>query len=156
MKLKIMHENNSKILRSEGYAWEAIEKQEYKSSGSGFQGIHRYSLLGSETQELNFHTRYFEIRAGGYSSLEMHRHPHTVVILRGHGCVILDNELHQLHLHDVVFVAPETIHQFHADQNDVLGFLCIVDRYRDKPVIPDQDIITDRITNPEVLKKIRV
>ena len=36
---------------------------------------------------------------------------------------------------DVIYIAPETVHQFHADKGDHLGFICVVDRYRDKPVI---------------------
>jgi quercetin dioxygenase-like cupin family protein len=156
MKLKTMSEGKSRILKSGNFNWKKVEKQVYKTSGSGFQGIHRYSLLGDDIPELNFHTRYFEIRPGGFSSLEMHRHPHSVVVIRGSGSVILDNELHHLDLHDVVFIASDTIHQFFADQQHELGFLCMVDRYRDKPVVPDQEMIQKRIKNPEVLKKIRV
>jgi quercetin dioxygenase-like cupin family protein len=151
-----MDERKSKIIKSDHFSWDEVEKQQYKTSDTGFRHVHRYSLLGHEIPDLNFHTRYFEIQPDGYSSLEMHRHPHSVVIIRGSGSVILDDELHKLKLHDVVFVAPGTIHQFFADQKMELGFLCMVDRYRDKPVVPDQKLIRERIKNPDVLQKIRV
>lgn len=147
--------NRSRVIKAEGFSWEGVERKEYKTGTTNFKDIHRFSLLGDETEELNFHSRYFEINRGGYSSLEQHRHPHSVVIIRGKGSLILDNDIHDLGLHDVIFISPETIHQFHADKDEPLGFLCIVDRYRDKPSIPDDETIQNRITNRNVLQKIR-
>jgi quercetin dioxygenase-like cupin family protein len=148
-------EPRSKVIKADGFSWQGVEKKLYKTDSDNFRDIHRYSLLGAEYQELNFQTRYFEIQPGGYSSLELHRHPHSVVIIRGCGTLVLENELHSLGLNDVVFIAPETIHQFHADRGEPLGFLCMVDRYRDKPVIPDDETIRSRITSKAVLDKIR-
>lgn len=149
--------NNSRVIKSKNYQWTGIEKFAYKTDGSLFKDISRYSLLGEgETeQELNFQTRYFEIEPDGYSSLEYHRHPHSVIILRGKGSLVLGNELHSIHQHDLIFIAPETLHQFHADENDYLGFICIVDRYRDKPTVPNKEYLSTHISNPEVLSKIK-
>ena len=147
--------NKSKVIKANGFEWEGVDRKEYKTGTSNFKDIHRYSLLGDETEELNFHSRYFEIKSGGYSSLEKHRHPHSVVIIRGSGSLILDNDIYNLSLHDVVFISPKTIHQFHADKGEPLGFLCMVDRYRDKPVIPDDKTIAESITNKKVVEKIR-
>lgn len=148
-------ENNSKVIKAADYSWNGVERKQYKTDSNNFKDIHRYSLLGKEIKELNFQTRYFEIQPGGYSSLELHRHPHSVVIIRGSGSLVLENELHNLNLHDVVYIAPETIHQFHADNNEPLGFICIVDRYRDKPMIPDNTTIEKRIHSKKVLYKIQ-
>jgi len=146
---------NSKVIKSDHFTWKGIEKKEYKTDTALFKDVHRYSLLGDEIPELNLHTRYFEVQTGGYSSLEMHRHPHSVVIIRGSGSVVLNNSVSEIGLHDVIYVAPNTIHQFHADNNEPLGFLCMVDRYRDKPVVPDDEQIQEQISSDEVLKKIR-
>ena len=145
----------SKTIKSDNYSWEGVEKKEYKTDSDLYKNVHRFSLLGDEISELNMHTRYFEVQNGGHSSLEMHRHPHSVVIIRGSGTVILGNSIHELSLHDVVYVAPNTIHQFHADNDEPLGFLCMVDRYRDKPVVPDDETINKLILNSDVLEKIR-
>lgn len=145
----------SKVIQSDNYHWKDIEKMEYKTDTQNFRDIHRYTLLGSEIQELNSETRYFEIKPDGYSSLEKHRHPHSVVIIRGSGTVILGNEIVPITMHDVVYVAPGTIHQFHADRGEELGFICIVDRHRDRPVIPDENTIHKEITSQEVLNKIK-
>ena len=147
--------SNSKIIKSTEQGWDGVEPKKYKTEGSNFKSISRYSLLDGETSELNSHTRYFEIEPDGYSSLEMHRHPHSVVVLKGSGSVILDDQISVISTHDVIYIAPETIHQFQADRGELLGFLCIVDRYRDKPVVPSDDFIQANIHSEKVLKKIR-
>ncbi|MDZ7755578.1 cupin domain-containing protein [Rhodohalobacter sp.] len=147
--------SSSKIIKSADQGWNGVEPKKYKTEGSNFKSISRYSLLDDETSELNSHTRYFEIEPDGYSSLEMHRHPHSVVVLKGSGSVILDDQISEIDTHDVIYIAPEAIHQFQADRGEILGFLCIVDRYRDKPVIPSDDFIHANIKSEKVLKKIR-
>ena len=139
--------NNSRVIKSDGFTWEGVEKKDYKTETTNFKDISRFSLLGEgpDDHELNMQTRYFEIKPGGYSSLEFHRHPHSVVIIRGKGSVVLNNTVTSISVNDVVFISPETVHQFHADKNDYLGFICIVDRYRDKPAIPDEDVISEKV-----------
>lgn len=150
--------NRSKILHCFDYHWDGVETKQYKTSGSNFKDISRYSLLGEaeDEWELNMQTRYFEIQPGGYSSLEYHRHPHSVVIIRGKGSMILGDEVHDLGLHDVVFISPETLHQFHADKGEPLGFICIVDRYRDKPGVPTEKQLDDWLGDCEARKKCRI
>ncbi|MEX2462919.1 MAG: cupin domain-containing protein [Balneolaceae bacterium] len=150
-----MMNNRSKVIKSDQSHWQGVEKKVYKTDTDNFKDIHRFTLLGEEIQELNFQTRYFEIGPGGYSSLEKHRHPHSVIIIRGSGSVILDNDLIPIQTHDVVYIAPQTIHQFHADGSEELGFICIVDRHRDRPAIPDDETIRRVITSPDVLNKIK-
>lgn len=149
--------NKSKVIKSTNYEWASVDRKDYKDDMTSYKGVHRYSLLGEKDDEqaLNFQTRYFEVEAGGYTSFEYHRHPHSVVIIRGSGTVILGNELHALSLHDVVFVAPDTLHQFHADKGDPLGFICVVDRYRDRPKLPDGAKIKEKISSEEVREKVR-
>jgi quercetin dioxygenase-like cupin family protein len=151
--------NRSKVIHNEGYHWDGVEKKLYKTDTTNFRGVTRYSLLGEadDEWELNMQTRYFEVEAGGYTSLEFHRHPHSVLIIRGSGSVVLGNEVHTLGLHDVVFISPETIHQFHADRGEALGFICIVDRYRDKPMVPTSEMVTRVMEGAvEAGKKIRL
>lgn len=149
--------NRSKVLKCSDYSWETVERRDYKTDTNNFKEVHRYSLLGEreDEQDLNFQTRYFEIQSGGYSSLEYHRHPHSVVIIRGSGSVILGDEVQSINLHDVVHITPETLHQFHADNNEPLGFICIVDRYRDRPALPDDAYLEQKVHDPETLKKIK-
>ena len=147
----------SKVIKCENYEWKGVERKDYKSDTTCYQGVHRYSLLGEgeDEHQLNFQTRYFEVSEGGHTSLEYHRHPHSVVIIKGSGSMILGDETHNLDMHDVVFISPETLHQFHADKGETLGFICIVDRYRDKPTLPDEEYLTSQIQNPEVKEKLK-
>ncbi|MDZ7680759.1 MAG: cupin domain-containing protein [Fodinibius sp.] len=150
-------DNNSKVISCSDYEWESVPRKEYKDDNSCYKGVHRYALLGeqSDEQALTFQTRYFEVEPGGYTSFEYHRHPHSVVIIRGSGTVILGNNIHELSLHDVVYISPHTLHQFHADRGDPLGFLCTVDRYRDRPTLPDAEEIQQKVQSSEVLDKIK-
>lgn len=149
--------NNSKVIKSSDYQWDSVHRKEYKDDTSCYKGVHRYSLLGEQDdeQQLNFQTRYFEVDTGGYTTFEYHRHPHSVVVIRGSGTIILGDSLHDIGLHDVIFIAPNTLHQFHADQGEPLGFLCVVDRYRDRPTLPDDKEIDEVITSDKVREKIR-
>lgn len=126
----------SKVLKSEQYRWESVALREYKREEARSRGTTRQTLLGEGEGEepLNFLTRYFEIEPGGNSSLERHEHPHAVVVLRGAGRVQLGRKSHAIEPHDCVFVSPGTAHQFRAAKNEPLGFLCVVDRLRDRPV----------------------
>ncbi|MCC5927568.1 MAG: cupin domain-containing protein [Bacteroidetes bacterium] len=151
--------NNSRVISCVDYNWEDVEKKDYKTDTTNFKDISRFSLLGEDDRdyELNMQTRYFEIKPGGYSSLEFHRHPHSVVIIRGKGTVILNDRITDIGLHDVVFISPETVHQFQADKGEYLGFICIVDRYRDKPAIPDEATIDKYVgSDTAARKKIRL
>lgn len=149
--------NRSKVIKSSNYQWDSVSRKEYKDDSNCYKGVHRYSLLGQsdDEQALNFQTRYFEVESGGYTSFEYHRHPHSVIVIRGSGTVILGDELHEVSPHDVVFIAPNILHQFHADRGAPLGFICVVDRYRDRPTLPDDDEIAKRISSDSVQKKIK-
>jgi quercetin dioxygenase-like cupin family protein len=150
--------NNSKIIRADGFSWDGVERKQYKTDGTVFRDIERYSLLGEgeNEHELNCQTRYFEIKPGGYSSPEYHRHPHSVVIIRGRGSMVLGDEVHELNLNDVVYISPETLHQFHADRGEPLGFLCVVDRYRDKPAVPTNEQLDAWLKGSPARDKIRI
>ena len=131
-------EAGSKVIRGvgvRGFRWEGVPERRYKEEDGTFRGVFRQTLLGEGEGEgaLAFLTRYFEIAPGGFSTLERHGHPHAVVVLSGRGHVVLGKETISLAPHDCVYVAPETPHQFRADLGEPLGFLCIVDRDRDRP-----------------------
>ncbi len=147
----------AKIVRAKDYRWD-VPVKDYKTDGTGFLDIHRQTLLGEDAGEerLNFVTRYFEIQPGGYSSLEHHEHPHSVVIIRGAGEVVLEDRVESIGLHDCVYIAPHQWHQFHATTDEPLGFLCIVDRDRDRPQVPTEEEVEELRKNPALARRIRV
>ncbi|MDQ1349314.1 MAG: S-methyl-thioxylulose 5-phosphate methylthiotransferase [Acidobacteriota bacterium] len=125
----------SKVLAARDYRW-PVALRPYKDGGELYREVTRQTLLGEGEGEeaLTFVTRYFEIAPGGFSTLEHHAHPHSVVILRGRGSVQLGERRFAVAAADCVYVAPHEVHQFHADRGEPLGFLCVVDRDRDRPV----------------------
>ncbi|MCO6442409.1 MAG: cupin domain-containing protein [Nitrococcus mobilis] len=150
--------DKSKVVRAKGYRWQGVPLREYKAEGSHFQAITRQSLLGegADEQAINFLTRYFELQPGGYSTLEHHQHPHTVVVLRGSGEVILGNRVEAIDRHDCIYIAPGAFHQFHASRGEPLGFLCIVDRHRDRPALPTQDELEQLRRNDRIRQRMRI
>jgi mannose-6-phosphate isomerase-like protein (cupin superfamily) len=127
--------DQSKVLRCRDYRWQGVELKAYKDEPAPYRDLTRQTLLGEGAGEeaLQFVTRYFEVQPGGYSTLELHQHPHAVIVLRGTGDVVLGDETHPITPFDCVYVAPQTKHQFRATGSEPLGFLCVVDRVRDRP-----------------------
>ncbi len=136
----------SRVIRSGAAGWAGVEPARYKDEAEGagcFLGATRHTLLGAAREgpgaALDFELRYFELAPGGYSSLERHAHPHAVVVLKGKGTVRLGDSVEPVAPFDVVYVAPHQVHRFSADGAESLGFLCIVDRDRDRPVAVDEE-----------------
>lgn len=119
-----------------GFRWEDVPLKHYKPVGNHFRDITRQVLFG-EAEALTSQLRYFEVAPDGHSTLERHAHVHAVFILRGRGRVLVGDAVHPVGAFDLVYVPPQTWHQFRADENEGLGFLCLVACDRDRPHRPD-------------------
>ena len=121
----------------EGYRWDDVACMPYKDDGAApFKDISRQVLFAEP--KLGCELRYFEMAAGGYSTLERHDHMHAVMILRGHGQCLVGDEVRPVKQFDLVTIPSMTWHQFRATDGEPLGFLCMVNALRDKPQLPDQ------------------
>lgn len=131
-----MSADRSKVIKHREGGWDGVDVGAYKDPDVRHRGMSRRVLVGdaADEQAASTVTRYFEVEAGGYSTLERHEHSHTVVVLKGSGSVILGDEIHALAPLDCIYVAPGTLHQFQADADTPLAFLCLVDRERDRGV----------------------
>jgi len=129
----------SKLVKYTNGDWSDVDERPYKDDSPLHRGVTRRELLGAGAGEdqLRFVVRYFEVAPGGYSTLERHEHTHAVMILRGSGTVVLGDRAHAIAPFDCVYVAPDTLHQFQAAKDEPLGFVCIVDRVRDRGVPAD-------------------
>ncbi len=125
------------VLRFEDYQWQGRKSEVYKTTSElPFQGIRRVELIGKSGEKCSFDLRYFEIDKNGYSSLEKHEHTHVIIGVRGSGEVIINNITHPIHANDIVYIKPMAEHQLKAGNDEVFGFYCIVDRFRDKAQAP--------------------
>jgi quercetin dioxygenase-like cupin family protein len=133
----------------EGYRWEGVAYLPYKEEGSApFRAISRQILFAEP--DLGCELRYFEMEPGGYSTLERHQHMHAVMILRGQGSCLLGDAVRRVKQHDLVTIPPWTWHQFRAAKDEPLGFICMVNRKRDKPELPSERDLAALRANPEI------
>jgi mannose-6-phosphate isomerase-like protein (cupin superfamily) len=136
------------------FRWDGIEVKPYKAEGTHFSGITR-QVLFTGGDGLGCELRYFEVAAGGWSSLERHHHAHAVMIVRGRARVLVGDRVLEARTHDLVRVPPLTWHQFQTWGDEPLGFLCVVNCDRDVPERPDAEALAALRLHPEVAAFIR-
>jgi mannose-6-phosphate isomerase-like protein (cupin superfamily) len=133
----------------EDYRWDGVAHLPYKEDGAAlFRAISRQVLFAEP--RLGCELRYFEMDAGGFSTLERHEHMHAVIILRGHGQCLLSEKVLQVKPFDLVTIPAWTWHQFRATEGEPLGFLCMVNAQRDKPQLPTADELKTLRRHPAV------
>ncbi len=129
-------------MEGDAFRWDDVDVKEYRKVGDFFRDINKQVFFDGE-HGLSCELRYFEVKPGGYSSLELHEHVHGVLILRGRGRVLAYSDrgshIQDIGEHDVVHVPPLTWHQFQAAEDEHLGFLCLVENERDRPRRPTDE-----------------
>jgi len=124
------------VRRHDGrFRWEGVDVLAYKQEGAApFRDVSRQVLF--DDPSLAAQLRYFEVAPGGWTTLERHEHVHNVMVIRGKGRCLVGEKAYDLAQNDLVSVPPMTWHQFHAGPDAPLGFLCLVNRERDRPQLP--------------------
>mgnify|MGYP001384074623 FL=1 len=124
------------VRRHDGaFHWEGVEVLAYKQDGTApFKDVTRQVLFDDASMATQL--RYFEVAPGGWTTLERHEHVHNVMVIRGRGRCLVGDEAWDLAENDLVSVPPMTWHQFRAAPDAPLGFLCLVNRERDRPQLP--------------------
>jgi S-methyl-1-thioxylulose 5-phosphate methylthiotransferase len=132
-----------------GNSWDEVTVLPYKEDGSApFRAIARQVLFSDPA--LGCELRYFAIEPGGFSTLERHEHAHAVVILRGRGHCLVGATVRPLQPYDLIGISAWTWHQFRAAKDEPLGFLCMVNRERDKAELPTEQDLAGLRTDPAV------
>jgi len=140
--------------KAKGYRWEGVEELPYKEDGRAlFKSITRQVLFADP--QLDGELRYFEMAAGGFSTLERHEHMHAVLILRGRGHCLVGEEVRAVEIRDLVTVPAMTWHQFRATRGEPLGFLCMVNSARDKPQLPSPEDLAKLERNAKIAAFLR-
>jgi quercetin dioxygenase-like cupin family protein len=143
------------FLEREGaYRWDGLPVKDYPAAGTQSRGMTKQVLFNPD-KDLCSELRYFEAEAGGHSALERHDHVHGVVILRGRGRVLLGDHVEEVAPFDTLYIPPRTWHQFYADADSPLGFLCLVNGDRDRPARPSEEDIAELKNNPGIAETIR-
>jgi quercetin dioxygenase-like cupin family protein len=92
----------------------------------GAEGCRVRWLVGVPDGAPNFAMRQFEVAPGGHTPRHAHPYEHEVFVLEGAGEVVEGDRVHPLGAGDVVFVAPNDVHQFRNTGAVPLRFLCLV------------------------------
>jgi quercetin dioxygenase-like cupin family protein len=83
-------------------------------------------LIGEGDKAPNFAMREFEVAPGGHTPRHMHDYEHEVFVLAGKGVVVDGERERPLAAGDVVFVAPNDVHQFRNTGSEPMRFLCLI------------------------------
>jgi mannose-6-phosphate isomerase-like protein (cupin superfamily) len=119
------------------FHWEGVDVLQYKQEGSApFKDVTRQVLFDDPSMATQL--RYFEVAPGGWTTLERHEHVHNVMVIRGRGRCLVGEKAFDLARNDLVSVPPLAWHQFRAAPDEPLGFLCLVNRERDRPQLPGE------------------
>ncbi len=136
------------------YRWDGVELLPYKEDGRAlFKSITRQVLFSDARMQGEL--RYFEMAAGGFSTLERHGHMHAVLILRGRGHCLVGREVRMVENRDLITVPPLTWHQFRATRGEPMGFLCMVNAVRDKPQLPGAEELAGLQADPVIAAFLR-
>ena len=133
------------------FRWDGVAHLPYKQDGSApFKDISRQVLF--QEPGMGCELRYFEMDAGGYSTLERHEHAHAVMILRGHGQCLLGDSVVAVQPFDLLTIPAWTWHQLRATEGEPMGFLCMVNQVRDRPQLPDAEELARLRANPAIAR----
>lgn len=92
----------------------------------GAEGCRVRWLVGEADGAPNFAMRQFEIAPGGHTPRHSHPYEHEVYVLEGAGVVVDGDAERPLAAGDVVFVAPDDVHQFRNSGAQTMKFLCLI------------------------------
>ena len=90
---------------SGAYRWADLPVKDYPAAGTRSQGMTKQVLFDADEHLLS-ELRYFEAEPGGYSALERHDHIHAVLILRGHGKVLMGDHIEDVAQYDTLYIHP--------------------------------------------------
>ena len=70
--------------------------------------------------------RQFEVAPGGHTPKHFHDYEHEVFVLEGEGVVMDGDQEQPLSSGDVIYVAPNDVHQFRNTGDRPMRFLCLI------------------------------
>lgn len=108
-----------KIEKSENIAKVAVEMD-------GAKDVEVRWLISKDDGAPNFAMRMFELQPGGHTPLHTHPHEHEIFALEGNGTFVFEGAEHPFGPEHVIFVPPNTEHQFKNTGNSTLRMLCLI------------------------------
>ncbi len=97
---------------------------------SGAEGTKIRWLITKDDGAEHFAMRYFEMTPAGHSPHHSHKWEHEVFILDGECAVVCGDQEKKVGPGYVVFIPPNTMHNFKNEGTKVLRFLCLVPHHK--------------------------
>lgn len=113
----------------EDFLWDGARMRIYSQGASGASETW---LIGKAEKAKNFAIRYYELEPGGYSREETHPYDHGVFFIRGSGQIKLGLSDQPVAQGDIVYIAPDEVHQIKNTGDDALGWICVIPALRQK------------------------
>src|SRR5579884_4432881 len=140
-----------RVTHAREHGWEGVPVEGYRPGAA--VGVERHTIVGARKSDPSEpcpskELRYFELQPGAVSRLEKHEHEHFVIVKRGLGYAIVNNELTEIGPNDVIYVGPLELHQFVNRGDEPFGFYCFVDAVRDFSQEPTQDELDRLMASP--------
>ncbi len=92
----------------------------------GVKDVTMRMMVGRDDGAANFAMRHFTVSPGGHTPRHRHNYEHEVYVVEGAGRAECDGVMHDVRAGDVLFVEPNTLHQFTNTGDTPFRFLCLV------------------------------
>jgi mannose-6-phosphate isomerase-like protein (cupin superfamily) len=134
-----------------GGGWAGVEREGYAPGAPS--RVMRHTLVGQRKARPDdpgpaLEVRYFQVPPEGATRLERHEHEHFVIVGEGRGHALVGDEVREIGVHDVVYVAPGEAHQFVNRGSETFGFFCIVGAHRDIAQRLEDGELADLLASP--------
>ncbi|NOX58320.1 MAG: cupin domain-containing protein, partial [Planctomycetes bacterium] len=103
---------------------ESHEQSPVKMDGAS--GAQMRMLVGPAERAPNFHMRHFEVEVGGYTPHHQHDYEHEIIVLKGSGVALSEQGERPFGIGDVIYVAPNEMHNFRNTGDVPLEFICLI------------------------------
>jgi quercetin dioxygenase-like cupin family protein len=97
-----------------------------KVEEDGVSGVSMRWVISEKQGAENFALRVFTVEPGGNTPLHTHDWEHEVFVLKGNGSAYSDGEYVPMQQGDVIFIAPNELHQFKNTSDAVMEFICLI------------------------------
>ena len=121
------------------FTWEGVTPEPYRNVSGGATGLVRNVIVGGHGESGPFELRYFEMGPGGSSAPARHPQEHVVIGVRGKGKALVGDRTIELNPLDVLYIAPEELHQICNQEEQPFGFFSIVVAERESVAVQLQD-----------------
>jgi quercetin dioxygenase-like cupin family protein len=112
------------------FKWDGARTRMYQNDSTN--QVSETWMIGKAEGAQNFAFRYYQIESGGHSRKEQHPYDHGVLVLQGSGEVLLGKSSYPISRGDIVYIAPDELHQITNHGDLPLGFLCVIPARREK------------------------